>query len=74
MVELVGCDTRDCSRWRDVQPWAGMRPTTPTGRPILDRQTKGPSNLWLNAGHGDLAFTLAAGSAEILAQTIETIS
>jgi D-amino-acid dehydrogenase len=60
----------DCSQWRDVQPWTGMRPATPTGLPILGRQAQGPSNLWLNAGHGGLGFTLAAGSADIVAQAI----
>lgn len=60
----------ECSRWHDVKPWTGMRPATPTGLPILGLQAKGPSNLWLNVGHGGLGFTLAAGSAEILAQAI----
>ena len=60
----------DCSSGRDVQPWAGMRPATPTGLPIVGRQAQGPSNLWLNAGHGGLGFTLAAGSADIVAQAI----
>jgi D-amino-acid dehydrogenase len=36
----------------------------------LGRQAQGPSNLWLNAGHGGLGFTLAAGSADIVAQAI----
>ena len=60
----------DCSRWRDVQPWTGMRPATPTGLPVVGRQAPGPNNLWLNAGHGGLGFTLAAGSADIVAQAI----
>jgi D-amino-acid dehydrogenase len=60
----------DCSQWRDVQPWTGMRPATPTGLPILGRHAQGPSNLWLNAGHGGLGFTLAAGSADIVAHAI----
>jgi len=45
--------------------WAGLRPATPTGRPII-----GPSrtidNLWLNLGQGALGFTLACGSAALL--------
>jgi D-amino-acid dehydrogenase len=60
----------DCSHWRDVQPWTGMRPATPTGLPIVGRQAQGPSNLWLNTGHGGLGFTLAAGAADVLAQAI----
>ncbi len=49
-------------------PWAGLRPATPTGRPIIDRA--GADNLWLNLGHGALGFTLAAGSAQLLADRI----
>lgn len=60
----------DCSAWRDLQPWTGMRPATPTGLPIVGRLAPGPGNLWYNAGHGGLGFTLAAGSADILAQAI----
>lgn len=48
----------------DVQPWAGLRPATPSGLPLI-----GPSRargLWLNLGHGGLGFTLAMGSAALL--------
>lgn len=49
----------------DLQPWAGQRPATPSGLPLI-----GPSRvrgLWLNIGHGGLGFTLAMGSASLLA-------
>ncbi len=46
--------------------WAGLRPTTPTGTPYLGR-VKHYKNLWLNAGHGQLGWTMAAGSGELLA-------
>jgi D-amino-acid dehydrogenase len=45
--------------------WAGLRPATPSGAPIL-----GPTpvaGLWLNAGHGALGFTMSFGSARIVA-------
>lgn len=48
-----------------VEQWAGLRPATPRGTPLI-----GPTryrNLWLNIGHGALGFTLAAGSAALLA-------
>lgn len=48
-----------------AEPWAGLRPATPGGQPLI-----GPtrwSNLWLNTGHGALGLTLAAGSATRLA-------
>ena len=51
-----------------IHPWVGMRPATPTGIPIIG--TSPISNLYLNAGHGALGWTLACGSAELLAQQI----
>jgi D-amino-acid dehydrogenase len=51
-----------------LQPWAGLRPATPSGRPIL-----GPTplaNLFLNVGHGSLGWTLAAGSARLVCDAI----
>lgn len=53
----------DCSDFAELHAWTGMRPATPTGLPVLGRQPQGPSNLYLNTGHGGLGFTLAAGSA-----------
>lgn len=49
----------------DIHPWAGMRPATPTGVPITEK-VKPYDNLWVNAGHGALGFTLAFGSAHRL--------
>jgi len=49
----------------DAQPWAGLRPMTPDCRPIIGA-TRIP-NLFLNCGHGMLGWTLACGSAELLA-------
>ncbi len=49
----------------EAEAWAGLRPATPSGMPIL-----GPTpyrNLWLNLGHGALGFTLALGSGKWLA-------
>jgi D-amino-acid dehydrogenase len=48
-----------------AQDWSGLRPATPTGRPIIGA-SKIPG-LWLNIGQGALGFTLAAGSARVLA-------
>lgn len=49
-------------------PWAGLRPATPGGAPILGKTSR--SGLWLNVGHGPLGFTFASGSADILAALI----
>ncbi|MFT0548887.1 D-amino acid dehydrogenase [Allopusillimonas ginsengisoli] len=45
--------------------WAGERPATPTGKPIIGR-SHAAENLWLNIGHGALGFTVACGSAVLL--------
>ncbi|OWT64043.1 D-amino acid dehydrogenase [Candidimonas nitroreducens] len=47
-------------------PWAGLRPATPTGKPIIGA-SPAAKNLWLNIGQGGLGFTLACGSAALLA-------
>ena len=60
----------NCTRDVDLQPWAGMRPATPTGLPIIGRQARGPSNLFINTGQGALGFTLAFGSAAQLANAL----
>jgi D-amino-acid dehydrogenase len=46
-------------------PWAGLRPATPSGVPILGATPV--AGLWLNVGHGALGFTFSFGSARILA-------
>ncbi len=48
--------------------WAGMRPATPTGVPIIGGTVY--HNVWLNLGHGALGFTLACGSAQRLARVL----
>ena len=48
--------------------WAGLRPVTPDGCPYL-----GPTpieGLYLNTGHGHLGWTMACGSAHIVADLI----
>lgn len=45
--------------------WAGLRPMSVDGRPFI-----GPApsaGLWFNCGHGHLGWTMAAGSARLLA-------
>ncbi|MCZ8284506.1 MAG: FAD-dependent oxidoreductase, partial [Bacteroidia bacterium] len=52
------------STFDSLSPWAGMRPATPTGLPVIGLHAKGPDNLLFNTGHGALGFTLAFGSAQ----------
>ena len=83
MADIVGYDetvrmdriatlARETGRWfggavdlSDLQAWAGLRPATPGGTPIIG--ASGIDGLWLNVGHGALGFTLAAGSAGLIA-------
>lgn len=53
--------------YQRAAPWAGLRPATPRGLPVLGRLPGGPANLLMNTGHGALGFTLAFGSARRLA-------
>ena len=57
----------EASRYEELRPWAGLRPATPTGLPVVGRLRGGPSNLLFNTGHGALGFTLAFGSAQRIA-------
>jgi len=52
-----------------AEAWAGLRPATPRGTPVV-----GPTphkNLWLNLGQGALGFTLATGCAQLLSDWID---
>ncbi|MET3926700.1 D-amino-acid dehydrogenase [Devosia sp. 2618] len=61
-------DFPDAADWDQSRLWAGQRPATPTGMPLLG--PKGADNLILNTGHGALGFTLALGAAESIARHI----
>lgn len=50
------------------QYWAGLRPMTPDGPPILGRSPLG--NLFLNVGHGSQGWSMACGSGRILAHVV----
>ena len=49
--------------------WTGLRPTTPGGPPYLG-QVRRYENLWINAGHGQLGWTMSLGCGELIAQAI----
>lgn len=64
-----------------VDFWAGLRPMTPQGTPLIGRAHLGRiivgqkakkdatfDNFWLNIGHGTLGFTHACGSAKLLTE------
>jgi len=52
----------------DLKPWCGLRPATPKGTPILG--TSPFANLYLNAGHGALGWTLACGCAKVVSDMV----
>lgn len=45
--------------------WSGLRPMTPDSTPVLGPTKFG--NLFLNTGHGTLGWTMACGSAAVIA-------
>ncbi len=55
--------------WAKTDNWAGLRPMHSSGRPRIG--ASGMAGLWLNCGHGHLGWTMAVGSAKILADLIE---
>ncbi len=50
-------------------PWTGLRPMSADGKPIIGRTSI--EGLYLNTGHGHLGWTMAMGSAELLADLMQ---
>jgi D-amino-acid dehydrogenase len=48
--------------------WTGLRPMTPDSTPIVGATPLG--NLFLNTGHGTLGWTMACGSASVIADLV----
>lgn len=57
-----------CGDPRDAKLWAGLRPLTPDGVPIISRTPF--KSLFLNTGHGTLGWTLGAGSGRVAADLV----
>ena len=85
MAELAGFDLRLNPRRRatlekvtrelfaggdlaQAQFWTGLRPMTPDGTPLVGATPL--RGLYLNTGHGTLGWTMACGSAQLLADLI----
>ncbi|RCS25633.1 D-amino acid dehydrogenase [Phyllobacterium salinisoli] len=49
--------------------WSGLRPMTPDSTPIIGATRY--DNLYLNTGHGTLGWTMACGSARVVADLID---
>lgn len=65
LLRIATTDMPAAADWNAAQPWAGLRPATPSGAPIVAAARQ--PGLWLNLGHGALGFTFAAGTAALLA-------
>jgi D-amino-acid dehydrogenase len=55
-----------------ARPWCGLRPMSADGVPIVGSTPL--SNLLVNTGHGHLGWTMAAGSAQLLADLLSGIA
>lgn len=53
----------------DLNAWSGVRPCTPSSRPLI--RPGSLKGLYLNLGHGTLGWTLCLGSAKRLATVIK---
>ncbi len=57
-----------CPEPESAEHWTGLRPMTPDGIPILGATPV--DNLFVNAGHGHLGWTLSCGTAEVVADVM----
>lgn len=65
VLELFpGCGGLDAAEF-----WAGLRPMTPDGSPVLGRVSQW-ENLYFNSGHGSLGWTMACGSGRVIADLV----
>jgi D-amino-acid dehydrogenase len=55
-------------RLEDATFWAGLRPMTPDGPPIIGGTPL--QGLYINTGHGTLGWTMACGSGRVLADVV----
>lgn len=60
-----------CSQFAALHPWAGLRPESTTGLPIIGKHHQGPKNMLFDVGHGALGFTLSFGLAARVAAMVE---
>ena len=58
----------DAADYAQPDYWAGLRPMTPEGTPILGQGRH--KNLWFNTGQGHMGWTMSHGAARITADLI----
>ena len=54
----------NAGKMESAQPWAGLRPMTPDGAPIISRTKY--NNLFINTGHGSLGWSLSCASGHMI--------
>jgi D-amino-acid dehydrogenase len=59
----------DCGDATRAEFWAGLRPSTPDGVPVIGC-APGFDNLVINNGHGTLGWTMAAGAGRLAADLV----
>jgi len=57
-----------CADPAAAEYWAGLRPSTPDGVPVIGATPY--ANLYLNTGHGTLGWTMACGAGQVVADLI----
>jgi D-amino-acid dehydrogenase len=68
LVRSVGSLFPGAGDLKGASYWSGLRPMTPDSTPVIGATNL--DNLWLNTGHGTLGWTMACGSARVLADMI----
>jgi len=61
--DFAACYDPATAKW-----WAGLRPVTPSGVAYMGRT--GLGNLFVNAGHGHLGWTMSCGAGRIVAAIV----
>jgi D-amino-acid dehydrogenase len=61
--DFARCYDRAGAKW-----WAGSRPVTPSGVAYMGRTPIG--NLFVNAGHGHLGWTMSCGAGRVVASIV----
>lgn len=65
LIRQVRATMPQAADYQQLTTWAGLRPATPGGAPIIGATRY--DKLWMNVGQGALGFTFACGSARVLA-------
>ncbi|MDX1483600.1 MAG: D-amino acid dehydrogenase [Alphaproteobacteria bacterium] len=68
LLEIVRSQFPGAGAFERAEFWAGLRPMTPDGCPVIGSTPY--QNLYLNTGHGTLGWTMCCGSGRLLADLI----